>query len=254
MPDAQHKVAFRRRALTASVAVHLGLAAALLIVQPQPLETLDPSPISVMLVEPQPPVAPPPDPPPTPIRAPPAPASLSPPKPSPAKAAPRRALARPTPAPPDIPPLVAGPAEGRGEAMTGPAEAELAGAATAGSGGGGSGGGDCNMTRRLQAALRRDPQVQAVVADAHRASGVAGRPLWIWNGSWIRSPGQDGAGLASLREVIQWEVGFAPPACRKEAVHGLVLISLADGPGAARLVLGGGAWRWSDLLGLRRGG
>lgn len=70
----------------------------------------------------------------------------------------------------------------------------------------------------------------------------------------LGSPGQDGAGLASLREVIQWEVGFAPPACRKEAVHGLVLISLADGPGAARLVLGGGAWRWSDLLGLRRGG
>ena len=138
--------------------------------------------------------------------------------------------------------------------MTGPGEAELAGAATAGSGGGGSGGGDCNMTRRLQAALRRDPQVQAVVADAHRASGAAARPLWIWNGGWIRSQGQEGAGLASLREVIQWEVGFAPAACRQESVRGLVLITLADGPGAGKLVLGGGTWRWSDLLGLRRGG
>ena len=241
----------------ASVALHLGLAAVLLSVQPQPPDVLDPLPITVTLVTP-PPVVKPPAPPAEPDPTPPAPLKPAPTKPalakpSPAKAAPRRALARPTLAPPDIPPRAAGPAEGRGEAMTGPGEAELASAATAGSGGGGSGGGDCNMTRRLQAALRRDPQVQAVVADAHRASGAT-RPLWIWNGGWIRSQGQDGAGLASLREVIQWEVGFAPPACRKEAVHGLVLITLADGPGAGRLVLGGGTWRWSDLLGLRRGG
>jgi hypothetical protein len=30
-------------------------------------------------------------------------------------------------------------------------------------------------------------------------------------------------------------------------MRGLVLLSLNDAPGAPRLVLGAGAWRWSDL-------
>ena len=49
------------------------------------------------------------------------------------------------------------------------------------------------------------------------------------------------------------EVAFAPEACRAEPVHGLVLISLNDGPGAARVALGSRAWRWSDLLFARAG-
>ncbi|RAK59883.1 hypothetical protein DJ021_08725 [Phenylobacterium hankyongense] len=100
------------------------------------------------------------------------------------------------------------------------------------------------MTRRLQGALRKDPRVQAAVAEAH-----AGKALMVWNGDWVRHTGQDGNGLAAVREAIMWEVGFAPQACRAEAMRGLVLISLADGPGAPRLVVGGGYWRWSDLLG-----
>jgi hypothetical protein len=109
------------------------------------------------------------------------------------------------------------------------------------------------MVRRLQAALRKDPQVQAAVADA-RAAGAGGKALFVWNGDWIRSNGQDGAGLAAVREAIMWEVGFAPEACRTEPVHGLVMISLNDGPGAPRLVVGAGAWRWTDLLRPRPGG
>ena len=106
------------------------------------------------------------------------------------------------------------------------------------------------MARRLQAALRKDARVQAAVAEAGRVPGEA---LFVWNGDWIRSRGQDGAGLAAVREAILWEVAFAPAACRAEPVHGLVLVSMADVPGAARLVLGAADWRWSDLLHPRRG-
>jgi hypothetical protein len=91
----------------------------------------------------------------------------------------------------------------------------------------------------------------AAVADASRAEGSAGRAMLVWNGDWIRSHGQDGNGLAAVREAIMWEVAFAPRACRAEPVHGLVLLSLADHPGGARLVVGSGDWQWSDLLGLR---
>jgi hypothetical protein len=51
-----------------------------------------------------------------------------------------------------------------------------------------------------------------------------------------------------------WHVAFAPEACRAEPVRGLVLLSLADGPGSTRIVMGSSTWRWSDLLHARRGG
>jgi hypothetical protein len=47
---------------------------------------------------------------------------------------------------------------------------------------------------------------------------------------------------------MMWEIAFAPEACRTRPVHGLILLSLNTGPGAARLAVGAGVWRWSDLL------
>ncbi len=173
-----------------------------------------------------------------------APWPLAPAPPSPVEPPPPRPLARPTPRPPPpqvIPiPASAGPsAEGTHELS----EVEAASAATAGAG---AGGGGCNMIRRLQAALRKDRHVQAAMAQADR-----GRAIRVWNGEWVRHAGQEGDGMAAVRESIMWEVGFAPEACRSEAVRGPVLISLDDSPGAARLVVGAGDWRWSDLLGRR---
>lgn len=123
-------------------------------------------------------------------------------------------------------------------------DSQLAGAARAGEGGGG-GGSACDMARAVQQALRRDPLVRPALADANRL----GRASLLWNGDWIRSGGQDGKGLAAVRQAVLWEVGFAPQACRNETMHGLVVLSLTDGN--TRFAIGTGAWRWSDLLGLR---
>lgn len=120
---------------------------------------------------------------------------------------------------------------------------QIAGAASAGSGGGG---GPCDMARRIQTALRKDPLVIAAVA----ASG--GKALLVWNGDWVQGNREDGKGLAAVREAILWEVGFAPPECRAQPVRGLVLMSLGERGGSAKLALGTGAWRWSDLLATRR--
>ena len=168
------------------------------------------------------------------------------PAPSPAASPPR--LHRPVAIPPDTQPLLVnqGPMDSPVARFS---DAQVAGAATAGSGPGGGQG--CDMARRLQAALRKDARTQAAVAEAVRAPATS--TLFVWNGDWIRSRGQDGAGLAAVREAILWEVGFAPQACRGEPVHGLVLFSMADNPGAARLVLGADDWRWSDLLHPRAG-
>jgi hypothetical protein len=124
-------------------------------------------------------------------------------------------------------------------------DGDVAGAAAAGSGAG-RGGGACDMAARLQAALRRDARAQAAASAA--ASAAGGRALLVWNGRWVRSRGQQGAGLAAVREAMLWEIGFSPAACRNETVSGMVLLSLDDRPGAARLVLGHGSWKWADLL------
>jgi len=243
--EARRRQARRRRVLTAAVSVggHLAVLLALVNARPTPPVAVDPPVIAVELITPPPPVVTPPTPP-TPEPPDPAPPVKAPPKPEkPKPPPPPRIAARParTP-PPDVAPIAAGPsADGASEVS----DAELAGAASAGSG---AGGGACNMPRRLQAALRKDRQVQAAVAEAHR-----GKAIRVWNGDWVRHGAQEGAGLAAVREAIMWEVGFAPEACRTERVHGLVMISLNDAPGSARLVVGSGQWRWSDLLFPRSG-
>lgn len=132
-------------------------------------------------------------------------------------------------------------------------ESQLAGAAGvnddagggAGGGGGGGGGGGCDTARIVQQALRRDPLVRTAVANADRL----GKSVMLWNGDWVRAGDQDGKGLSAVREAVIWELAFAPEACRNKRVHGLVVLSLADG--ATRFAIGAADWRWSDLLGVR---
>jgi hypothetical protein len=121
--------------------------------------------------------------------------------------------------------------------------AQIAGAARAGEGG--AGGGSCDMARAVQQALRRDPLVRPAVAGA----GRLGQASMLWNGDWVRAGGQEGKGLAAVRQAVLWEVGFAPANCRNERVRGLVLLSLADG--RTRFAIGTDEWRWADLLQLR---
>jgi hypothetical protein len=133
-------------------------------------------------------------------------------------------------------PAAPSPAADSGDGLS---ESQLAGAATAG---GGGAPGECDMAARVQNALRKDPMVQAAVA------GSAGKATLVWDGDWVRSHGEDGKGLAAVREAIIWEVAFAPEACRAQPVRGLVLLSMNAAAGATRLAVGGGDWRWSDLL------
>jgi hypothetical protein len=185
---------------------------------------VDPAPIVVTLVA---------EPPPAPVVAPQPPAAPTPVAKPVAKPVARRAAAKTTRS--SIARRSIAPEATPGDPAPGLSEAQLAGAASADSG---AGGGPCDMARRVQSALRRDAMIQAAVA------GSAGKAILVWNGDWVRSGGEDGKGLAAVREAIMWEIGFAPPSCRAEPVHGLILLSL----GGTRLALGTRDWRWSDLL------
>ena len=151
-------------------------------------------------------------------------------------------MARPTPMP--VPVEVTAPEPSDNSDLL--SQAQLAGAASAGEGDGGGGGqGRCDTARAVQQALRKDPLVRAAVMDANRL----GKATMLWDGDWVRSGVQEGKGLSAVREAVMWEVAFIPEACRNEPMHGLVLLSLADG--GTRFAIGAGAWRWSDLLGLQ---
>jgi hypothetical protein len=228
VPDRVRAERRRRRVVGAlpSVAAHLAILAVILLMpKPLPVTTVEDAPMSVSLVPGE--------------------------KPAPAPKAEEEAP-KPKTAPPKRHSLV------RRAAAKAPAEApsagkdpkppqsgvelsasDLAGAASADSGGGG---GQCDLARQVQGALRKDSLVQAAVA----ASG--GKAIMVWNGDWVKSNGEDGKGLAAVREAITWEIAFAPESCRTRPVHGLILLSMNTNPGAPRLAVGAGEWRWSDLL------
>jgi hypothetical protein len=247
-----------KRALIVSFTVlgHLALFRLMLWAQPADHPLVEPPAIAVALVDlPRPLPPPPPAPPARPAEAPggkPKTATVSKAKPTPAHAS----FARLTPAPPlpTSPPASPRPSpepflelgEAQAREASGVSDGEGAGS---GSGTGNGPGGECNMLRRLQTALARDGRVKSAVGGATGARGSTGRGMVVWNGDWVTHAGEEGKGLAALRQAIIWEVGFAPKACREQAVRGYVLVNLGAG---TRIALGAGAWRWSDLLGARR--
>jgi hypothetical protein len=237
----------RRRALGVALSL-VAHALILLVMLPpavDPPKVVEPPPVTVQLVQAPPlfaaALAP--------ASAPPAPPKASPkPKPPKAKPAPvktraaRRASARPRLARRAASPLAT--ADDPGDEVGAGVDAELSEAQLAGAASAGAGppGGACDMARRVQAALRRDPMVRPAVAR------FAGKAVLVWDGDWVWMQGDDGKGLTAVRQAIMWEIASAPKACRAEPVRGLVLFSANAAPGAARLAVGAGAWRWSDLL------
>jgi len=219
----------RRRFVGAmpSLVGHLGILAIILLMQsPLPETTVEDSPVmSVSLVPGE-----------KPAPAPPAEQEAPQPKPTPPQ---RHTLVRRQAkvAPPDAPPAGKDPKPPQqGVELS---ATDLAGAASADSGGGG---GQCDLARQLQGALRKDPLVQAAVASSN------GKAIMVWNGDWVRSGAEDGKGMAAVREAMIWEIAFAPESCKSRPVHGLILLSMNTAPGAARLAVGAGEWRWGDLL------
>jgi hypothetical protein len=270
-----------RRWVLAAVPIlggHAGLLLILMMARPEPLTPYRPEPpfVTVELVEPPP--APPariiaPDPAPQPDA--PAAAAQS---PTPSRQAPKLrppavAAARPRPVvakpPPEIEPLpVASAPPGPPLPLLG--AAQLAGAATVGAGpgggggngaggggaggsgagsGSGSGGGSCDMVRWVQDAVRDDAAVRRAVIAAAEDMQADGRAILVWNGDWLQSRNQSGKGLAGVRQAIALEVAFAPAECKTQRMTGLAVLDLEDRPGGARIALGRGSWRWSDLLG-----
>jgi hypothetical protein len=238
MAQARRRSVERRRAASVALSVsgHLLIVGGLFSAWRAPPEQPVPAPVTVALMEGLPlaklPEVPTPS------------------QPEPSEPPPPRAIARPTPtpAPPEVETLPVAEQAFTGDPAAEVSDGELAMASSAGTG---APAGACDMGGWLQRELRADPLVQAAVAEARSAGGMSRKAIRVWNGAWIRHGGQEGQGLAVIREAIRWEIAFAPEACRTQPMRGLVLISFNDAPGAGGVVMGQGQWRWGDLLGPR---
>jgi len=271
----------RRRALAVAPVLvgHAALVLMIASVRPEKptLPTPQEPPILIELVQPPPPPPPParvpaPDPSPTPDAPAAAAEAPAPEKPAPRRAPPAVAPARPRlvvdRVPPDVEPLPAAPAP-PGPPLPLLGAAQMAGAMTVGSGpgggggngvgggggsggtgsGSGSGGGSCDMVRWVQDAVRDDTAVRRAVIAASREMNASGRAMLVWDGDWLQSRNQSGKGLAGVRQAIALEVAFAPAECKNQRMTGLAVLKLEDSADGARIALGRGSWRWSDLLG-----
>jgi hypothetical protein len=105
------------------------------------------------------------------------------------------------------------------------------------------------MVRWVQDAVRDDAAVRRAVIAASEEMNASGRAILVWNGDWLQSRNQSGKGLAGVRQAIALEVAFAPAECKNQRMTGLAVLKLEDGVDGARIALGKGSWRWSDLLG-----
>ena len=235
----RRRVGHKRRVTFATLVSVVGHVAILVGISwrltPDPREA-EPDAVSVALVDfgapdPAPAAAPP-----APAKAAPTPKAAPAPRPQPTPAKARPAPPAPTPALVSV--AATAPSPNPSAQLT---DSQIASAARAASGAGsGTGGRPCDMLTFLQAELRKDNRVRNAVM----AARTGGRPAYVWNGEWLVSPGEEGEGLAVVRQAVMVEVAFAPEACRADPVQGLVMIDL-DG---ARIVFGAGRWRWSDLL------
>lgn len=110
------------------------------------------------------------------------------------------------------------------------------------------GGGGCNLADYLRARLQADPRVLDGLARLPRQARSVANALMVWDGEWVEV--SDGGSAISLmiRANIESIVQSAPAPCREMEVTGPNFIILEDPRGATVLVVGSGAWRWSDLL------
>lgn len=123
--------------------------------------------------------------------------------------------------------------------------------------------GQCQLTLDTQAAIERDPAAMAELAALPPGLRTEADAVMVWNGQWVdlaapvatgskevvTDPGSGAPAVPSaIGSAIAAVVEAASPACRDGLVAGPVFIPIPEPGRTTILVIGSGAWRWSDML------
>ena len=110
--------------------------------------------------------------------------------------------------------------------------------------------GGCALAARSAEAIAKDPPAMAELAALAPAYRTSADAVMLWNGEWLAgTPGSIASpATPSLRRVVEQVVAEASPECRAEPTNGPQFIAIPEQGRTTTLVIGSGAWRWSDLL------
>lgn len=110
-------------------------------------------------------------------------------------------------------------------------------------------GGACDLTGPVQAALQSSELVAASVPQIPRDQRSVANAIMIWNAAWISPDARfDPAAFDAIRNVVAETVAAASEECRLQPQGGPRLIMLPGATENTVLALGSGTWRWQDLL------
>ena len=112
----------------------------------------------------------------------------------------------------------------------------------------GAAGQECALAQQAAEAIERDPVAMAELAALPPGVRSPADAVMLWNGEWLNA-GALPAGIDpdSLRRVVEQVVAAAPAECRETVSTGPQFIPVPEKERTTMLVIGSGAWRWSDL-------
>lgn len=110
--------------------------------------------------------------------------------------------------------------------------------------------GGCALADRTAEAIVGDPGAMAELAALPPAYRTSADAVMLWNGEWLASaPGSIAPPpTPSLHRVVEQVIAEASPECRDAPMGGPQFLAIPEQDRTTTLVIGSGAWRWSDLL------
>ena len=112
------------------------------------------------------------------------------------------------------------------------------------------GAGGCALASVMAAAIAKDPAAMAELAALPPAYRTAADAVMLWNGEWLTiASGSTALPVApSLRRAVEQAVAEAKPECSGAMMSGPQFLAIPEPGRVTTLVIGSGAWRWSELV------
>jgi hypothetical protein len=113
-------------------------------------------------------------------------------------------------------------------------------------------GGQCPIAEGVRAAVMQDAEAMAELASVPPGARTQADAVMVWNGEWRNlaapQPQAQAQAMSPLRRIIVGVIEASTPECRDAVIVGPLFISIPEADRTTTLVVGSGAWRWSDLL------
>jgi len=111
------------------------------------------------------------------------------------------------------------------------------------------GSGGCQLDTAVGAAVEKDPASMAELAALPPGPRTSADVVLLWNGAWLETDSLPIPAVAgTMHRLVEQIVMTAPAECRDAPLLGPRFIPVAENGHTTMLVIGSGAWRWSDLI------